>query len=683
MPPSDRILQPARPGPWLPSWAVLLALSLAVLGAAEAVLLELGLTYFSSGFNGAYIDSVPLIAGFFASSTLVDLFLILGVWALLVPLLSRLRLGPLAVWTLAGVAAVGAPIAHDLARYQLYAVLGRVVSVRALWQLAGRETTVAASEAAGQLQSLAPMLVALAAALVLLVLAARRIEAGLADRGARFAPPATRTLWGACLVSGVAGALTLLLAGQAAPRIVAGLLAKPSAKALAEIVRRVSDVDRDGFGLLSRPSDPAPFDASIHPYAAEVPGNGIDEDGVGGDLPPGFAPVEAASADLPPPGAPRRHLLVIFLESFRADLVERRFEGREITPFLNRLSREGALSWKAYVHTPFTVPSRAQFFGGRLDFAPGQDTLVADFRQLGYTVAHFSGQDDSLSGSEALLGTARADAFYDARQDRERHTGRTANESALQISWKLLEERVLAFLEQHDPARPLFLYVNIVDTHFPYHHDELDDILGVEPIARHAIRADRAERVWATYANTAANVDRAIERLVERWWARLGRDGGILITADHGQSFYENGVLGHGQFLDASQTQVPFVLWGIGGDWPEPLGLADVRGLLRRNLPRAGEGTALPARFVPDPERWIFQYVPRLDRPRRIALRSLDRSVQYVFESGRTSLEGPHESLRAPDAPRGAPDGEDLPTWLIRTWEAHALRLAGRGEPAS
>ena len=675
--------RPARPGTWPRSWAVLLVLCLAVLGAGEAVLLELGLTYFSSGFNGAYIDSLPLIAGFFASSALVDLFLVLAVWALLVPILSRLRLGRLPAWTLAGVAAVGAPIAYDLARYQLYAVLGRVVSVRALWQLAGRETAVATSEAAGQIQSLAPMLVALVAALVIVVLAGRRIEARLADRGARFAPPPARALWGGCFVFGVAGALTLLLASQAAPRILAGLVAKPGAKALVEIVRRVTDVDRDGFGALSRPSDPAPFDASIHPYALDLPGNGVDEDGVGGDLPPGFETVAPASAEMPPLDARRRHLLVVFLESFRADLLEQRFEGREITPFLNRLGREGALSWTAYVHTPFTVPSRAQLFGGRLEFVPGQDTLADDFRELGYTVAHFSGQDDSLSGSEALLGTARADAFYDARQDRDRHTGRTANESALQISWKLLEERVLAFLEQHDPAQPLLLYVNIVDTHFPYHHDELDDILGVEPIPRHAIRADRAARVWATYANAAANVDRAVERLVEAWWTRVGRDGGILITADHGQSFYENGVLGHGQFLDASQTQVPFIVWGIGGDWPEPLGLADVRGLLRRNLPRGGRGEVPRARFVPDPERWIFQYVPRLDRPRRIALRALDRSVQYVFESGRASLEGPRESLRAHDAPGPSPNGEDLPTWLIHNWEAHALRLAARGEPAS
>jgi hypothetical protein len=51
----------------------------------------------------------------------------------------------------------------------------------------------------------------------------------------------------------------------------------------------MSDVDGDGYGVLSAPQDPAPFTKSIHPYALEIPGNGVDEDGVAGDLPADFA----------------------------------------------------------------------------------------------------------------------------------------------------------------------------------------------------------------------------------------------------------------------------------------------------------------------------------------------------------------------------------------------------------
>ena len=62
--------------------------------------------------------------------------------------------------------------------------------------------------------------------------------------------------------------------------------------------------------------------------------------------------------------------------------------------------------------------------------------------------------------------------------------------------------------------------------------------------------------------NAAANVDRAVEALVRRWWEKVGRDDcAILVSADHGQSIYDSGFLGHGQSVN--QTQTP-CLWRGG-----------------------------------------------------------------------------------------------------------------------
>ena len=44
------------------------------------------------------------------------------------------------------------------------------------------------------------------------------------------------------------------------------------------------DADRDGYGVFAIQYDPAPFDSTRHPLALDIPGNGIDEDGYGGDL---------------------------------------------------------------------------------------------------------------------------------------------------------------------------------------------------------------------------------------------------------------------------------------------------------------------------------------------------------------------------------------------------------------
>ena len=70
-----------------------------------------------------------------------------------------------------------------------------------------------------------------------------------------------------------------------------GLKRKPTARALGILVDVVSDVDRDGFGILGRFRDPDPFDSRVYPFAADIPGDGIDQDGVGGDLPAGISPI--------------------------------------------------------------------------------------------------------------------------------------------------------------------------------------------------------------------------------------------------------------------------------------------------------------------------------------------------------------------------------------------------------
>lgn len=651
-------------------WSVLLLVCLAAAALTEATLLELTTSYFTSGYNAVSLDSPAVIGGFFVTGAILDAALALAIWSVLVPTLRVLPLGHLQVFCLTGLVTLAVPFLFDLVRYQILSILGRMVGASLLWEVSGRSSAEVASHAAGYLSPLA-VVAGIGAIGVLGVWAgAGWLERHVATDPRRFAPPPARRIWAGFAVTTLAAIGILLVATFRLDRIRYGLVNRPSGVLLTEVVQRLSDVDRDGYGLLSRPRDPAPFDAGIAPFALERPGNGIDEDGIGGDLPadfapPGTIPPAVASAT----GSP--HVLLIFLESFRTDLLDARFRGREVTPFLNRLAREGSLSRRAYVHSPFTVPSRAQLLGGTLVPHPGQRTLVHDFKGRGYRVGWFSGQDDSFGQSEPLLGTAEADVFYDARQDLARRTSRSTSPGSLQVSWKQLNERALAFLHGHDPEVPLFLYVNVVDTHFPYHHREIDDLLGVDPIPRSRIRAGQTGRLWETYLNTAANVDHAVEALVEAWWVHLGsRRSVILVTADHGQSFYETGFLGHGQALDEHQTAVPLILWGLGGEWPEPLGLGELRGLLWRHLD-VGAGAGRPrARFVPDPSRAIFQYVPRMEQPQLVGLRRLDRSVVYDLHSGGLQITGPDgERLRIPREEKQAALQE-----VVWTWEA--LRVA-------
>ena len=655
------------------AWMILVATSVLLVSLVDALLLEISRTFFTAGYNTVYLAGAGPIAAFVTSSLLVDLCLVTGIWAVLLALIAGRRGSVLQQLVIVTLVSLAVPLSIDFVRYQLALALGRV-SFAVLWEISGAAPRQALSEAALQAGPLLLVLLAAIAGSTALVWAVGRVEQARGWGRASVLPGARGF---AKVFAGllVASAFVLIGSAQSAPRLYAGLATKPSASLLVSLIQLASDVDRDGFGLLSRPADPAPFDRERHPYALDVAGNGRDENGLAGDRPEGVAalrswpagPVEAAHSRRP-------NFLLVYLESFRADRLGARRNGREITPFLNALARDGTSSERAYVNSPYTLWSRAQLYGGALHPRYGQTTLVDDFKQLGYTVAHLSGQDDSFGRSIELLGLDRVDYLYDARQDSARRTSRSTSAGSLQISWKLLLERVDEYLDGYDGDRPLFLYVNLVDTHFPYTHDELDDLLGVAPLSRYDISLANAEAVRAAYDNTAANVDVAIQRIVERFReAVAGDDHAILVASDHGQGLFERDFLGHGQALSDDQTRTPFVLFGVGGDWPEPLGMTDVRGLLLENLfvPR---GDALPrARFVPDPERRIFHFVAQIHHPRIIGLRSLEGLTSFHLDDAKLEIFDTDGSQRVLDEPGQKRAFENL----IWTWEA--TRAAAEG----
>ena len=665
-----------RPG-FRGGWVILFVACVLLLSGTDAMLLEISQTFFTAGFNGSHIETPGAIAAFAAISLLTDACLILAVWTAALSLVAGRRGTAAQKTVIAASLALALPLSIDFVRYQVDTILGRMVSIPILWDVSGGGLRLMLAEAALHAGPLAATFGAAGATTAVVVWTIGRVQRGT-TRDLGLALPDLRRSW---LVLGgllLLASAVLVTTSRVDPILSAGLSAKPSVSLLVGGIQVVTDVDRDGFGLLSRPADPDPFDASRNPFALDLPGNGIDEDGAAGDLPLGATAPSVVEATPPDPRDTRRpDFLLVFLESFRADRLGRERNGREITPFLDALAREGSSSQQAWVNSPYTIWSRAQLFGGRLDPRYDQKTLIDDFHARGYTVAHFSGQDDSFGNSIDLLGLDRADHFYDAREDADRRTSRGTSAGSLQISWKLLLQRVGEYLDGYDGARPLFLYVNIVDTHFPYTHDEIDDLLGAPTITRYEIRADNAEAVRATYDNTAANVDRAIEKLVARFRKTIGgRDHAILVVSDHGQALFEHGFLGHGQSLTSDQTRIPFILWGVGGEWPEPLQMADVRGLLMHNLFVPSSDGVPRARFVPDPKRRILQYMAQIRHPHLIGLRTLDGLTSYNLDRDRLEIFGPDDEELEPDEDARRKSFDEL----IWTWEAARLDDE-RGEP--
>ncbi len=672
----------AMPGTgWTPAWWALLLGCAVALTAIDAVLLQFNHHYFSGGFNAlTFLSSTGLVASFLGASIAVDAVIILGAWLISWPLLGRIPLTALQKWLLAGMLGVAGPGIYTFLRYQLQRYLGDLIDLDLILTLAGGFGVEMFAQASDQLLGVAVIFGAVLVAAIGLLWAIRRIWKG--------GPETERLLqmprWSAITpVFGAAfGLSAVLLPGfcLSESAVCLGLGIKPSGSLIKIAVQQLTDADRDGAGLLSTPPDPDPFDSGIHGYALEIPGNAIDENGLAGDLPIDIRAPESA-LEIAPLWKKRPHVLLIFGESLRGDVLERSFLGREITPFISRLGREGASSRFGFTNVPYTSKSRAQLFGGRLDPYDGQTSLVDDFKRNGYTVAYFSGQDDSFGGRDQQLGQAKPDVFYDARQDPENRASRFTSPGSLSVSWKLLNRRIAVFLGERPENSPLFMYVNYHDTHFPYHHAELDRIFDIDPLARGRIGPETRDELWATYANASANVDRAVERLVEAFRASIHNEPHvILLTADHGESLFDFGHLGHGQALNIEQTRVPMVLWGIGGDIPEPIGVADLRGLIQRNLDLGREGDRIPQpHLISDSGRRIFQYMSKLARPRLVALRGVDGTIHYAFR--RASLES--ESASGKLTPLDPDEYRAEFAELLRTWEVLNLREhAFGGDPA-
>lgn len=440
-----------------------------------------------------------------------------------------------------------------------------------------------------------------------------------------------------------------------------GLEKKTSYRLISMTLDKLSDIDFDSFGSFSYPKDKAAYNASIYPGALDIPGNGIDEDGFLGDYIMTAVAKDNLAEIAPRPG---KNIVLIVLESARADLLDQKINGNYVTPVMREIAKNGVAIKNAYSHTGYTVTSIKAIFNRNLINHKNRIPLIEFLQAAGYQVSIISGQDESFGDVALETGMKNAGvSYFDARTALDDRVFPSTEQGSLRLSEERVVQQFQSRINQVDFTQPQFFYVNIQAGHFPYSHPKMAKRIVDNLIPRSDINEKNKNRVAATYWNAIANADWAVGKVIASLKERNLLDNTtIIILGDHGESLFDDGFLGHGHAINDTQTKIPLIINDPTILADEPIGQADVAEIAIRSA------LGLKNTWT-NKDKTVFQWVGSLSLPALIAHVKQDgvrtlfdfRSEEFFF-SDLKSWKSYKEALSDPVY-------KDRVINLIREWE--------------
>jgi arylsulfatase A-like enzyme len=156
---------------------------------------------------------------------------------------------------------------------------------------------------------------------------------------------------------------------------------------LVSVLRRFSDHDGDGYSAFFGGPDCDDNNPDIHPGAYDIPGNGIDENCVGGDAVLQVQ-ADAKSGDAKPAAAATpaisggKSVIVIFIDTLRFDrlgIAGYRRDGKSLTPRLDAFAAQSVMFTHAYAQSPNTPRSVPSFLTSRYSSQVKVDKKFKDY----------------------------------------------------------------------------------------------------------------------------------------------------------------------------------------------------------------------------------------------------------------------------------------------------------------
>jgi len=306
-------------------------------------------------------------------------------------------------------------------------------------------------------------------------------------------------------------------------------------------------------------------------------------------------------------------VLLIIVDTLRADRVGVYGSPRPTSPHLDTLAARGVRYDRAYATSPWTMPTVASVLTGLLPGSHGVTHVRRKIPDAADTLAQLlKAQGFETTG---IVGNILLTEEHGFQQGFDHYDSHAANGHRF-ISTPLVTTSTIAALERHaQSSAPFFLMAHFFDPHYDYLPSDGVDWAperagrldaSVEIVS---IRDDRAsltreeisfltdlydEEVWAT--------DQGIGRVLSAL-DRLGlrEDTLVIALADHGEEFMEHGWLGHTRSMYEEVVRVPLIMAGPGV--PEgavvtsPVGLTSITPTILERV----QGTVQQGRFQAGP----------------------------------------------------------------------------------
>jgi arylsulfatase A-like enzyme/Flp pilus assembly protein TadD len=252
-----------------------------------------------------------------------------------------------------------------------------------------------------------------------------------------------------------------------------------------------------------------------------------------------------ARESAPPAAAEKPDIILVTIDTLRADSTGFGGNAKVKTPFLDSIAADGMVFTNAHAHNVVTLPSHTNIITGLYPYQHGvrdnagfkldaakYETVATMLHRAGYTTGAFVG----AFPLDSRFGLNQGFDVYDDNYGK----------GASSLDFVIQERPASAVLEaatkwwRANEGKKRFLWVHLYDPHAPYRPPE--------PFA--------TEYASDEYLGEIAAVDDALAKSL----APIADRALLIVTADHGEARGDHGELTHGLFAYEATLHVPLVV---------------------------------------------------------------------------------------------------------------------------